>query len=131
MTKSTSCSVSSGNMGSETQQAALRSELCRVPEIRAWIREPGLPTSALATVVAGDVLPPVVFEMGLFGWAPTVEMSVGLRSAPAPGWLRMRTRAHLVADGWFDEDVDIWDSTGRLVARARQLARVGRGPRSS
>jgi hypothetical protein len=100
-----------------------------VPEMRAWVREPGLPTTALATVVATDVLPPVVFEMGLFGWSPTVEMSVGLRSAPAPGWLRMRARAHLVADGWFDEDVDVWDSTGRLVARARQLARVGRGPR--
>ncbi len=100
-----------------------------VPEIRAWVREPDVETSALATVVATDVLPPVVFEMGLFGWSPTVEMSVGLRSAPAPGWLRLRTRAHLVADGWFDEDVDVWDSTGRLVARARQLARVGRGPR--
>lgn len=102
-----------------------------VPEMRAWVREPGLPTSTLATIVATDVLPPVVFEMGLFGWAPTVEMSVGLRSAPAPGWLRMRSRAHLVADAWFDEDVDVWDSTGRLVARARQLARVGRGPRRS
>ena len=100
-----------------------------LPELRAWVREPGLTTSALATIVATDVLPPVVFEMGLFGWSPTVEMSVGLRSAPAPGWLRMRSRAHLVADGWFDEDVDVWDSTGRLVARARQLARVGRGPR--
>ena len=41
----------------------------------------------------------------------------------------MRTRAQLVADGWFDEDVAVWDSTGRLVAQARQLARVGRGPR--
>lgn len=100
-----------------------------VPEMRAWVREPAQVTSALTAVVATDVLPPVVFEMGLFGWSPTVEMSVGLRSAPAPGWLRIRSRAHLVADGWFDEDVDVWDSTGRLVARARQLARVGRGPR--
>lgn len=101
-----------------------------VPEMRAWVREHNdLPTSALAVIAATDVLPPVVFEMGLFGWSPTVEMSVTVRSAPAPGWLRMRTRARLVADGWFDEDVDVWDSTGRLVAQARQLARVGRGQR--
>ena len=46
----------------------------------------------------------------------------GCGCAPAP---------HLVADGWFDENVDVWDSTGRLVAQARQLARVGRGPRRS
>jgi hypothetical protein len=100
-----------------------------VPEMKAWVRERAdLPPSPLALVAATDVLPPVVFEMGLFGWAPTVEMTVNVRSAPAPGWLRMHTRAHLVADGWFDEDVDVWDSTGRLVAQARQVARIGRGP---
>jgi Thioesterase-like superfamily len=102
-----------------------------VPEIRAWVRErDALATSPLAVIVTTDVAPPVVFEMGLFGWAPTVEMSVNVRSAPAPGWLRLRSRAQLVADGWFDENVDVWDSTGRLVGQARQLARVGRGPRA-
>jgi hypothetical protein len=101
------------------------------PEIRAWVRERGdRAASPLAVVVATDVLPPVVFEMGLYGWSPTVEMSVTLRSAPAPGWLRVRAHSDLVADGWFDESVDVWDSTGRLVAQARQLARVGRGPRT-
>jgi len=25
-------------------------------------------------------------------------------------------------DGWLDEDVELWDSTGRLVCQARQLA---------
>lgn len=101
-----------------------------VPEMRAWVRERGdLAPSPLAVVVATDVLPPVVFELGLFGWAPTVEMTVNVRSQPAPGWLRMRARSQLVADGWFDEDVEVWDSTGRLVAQARQLARVGRGAR--
>lgn len=100
------------------------------PEIRAWVRERDhREPSPLAVVVTTDVLPPVVFEMGLFGWAPTVEMSVTVRSAPAPGWLRIRARSDLVADGWFDENVDVWDSTGRLVGQARQLARVGRGPR--
>jgi Thioesterase-like superfamily len=99
-----------------------------VPEMRAWVRERGgVETSPLATMVATDTLAPVVFELGLFGWSPTVQMSVGVRSAPAPGWLRVRSRAHLVADGWFDEDVDVWDSTGRLVTQARQLAQVGRG----
>jgi hypothetical protein len=34
-----------------------------------------------------------------------------------------------VSGGWFDEEAEVWDSTGRLVAQSRQLARVGRGPR--
>jgi hypothetical protein len=29
-----------------------------------------------------------------------------------------------VAGGWIDEDYRIWDSTGRLVAQSRQLARL-------
>ena len=32
-----------------------------------------------------------------------------------------------VHDGWFDEEVEVWDSAGRLVAQSRQLARAGRG----
>ncbi|NED57178.1 thioesterase family protein, partial [Micromonospora aurantiaca] len=33
----------------------------------------------------------------------------------------------LLADGWFDEEVEVWDTAGRLVAQSRQIARVPRG----
>ena len=42
---------------------------------------------------------------------------------PAPGWLGVIARASAVGDGWFDEEAEVWDSTGRLVAQARQLGR--------
>ena len=32
----------------------------------------------------------------------------------------------MLAGGWLDEDYRIWDSTGRLVAQSRQLARLPR-----
>jgi hypothetical protein len=63
-----------------------------------------------------------VFNLGAFGWAPTVELTVLLRAVPAPGWLRVEARTHSVAGGWFDEEARAWDSTGRLVAQSRQLA---------
>ena len=33
----------------------------------------------------------------------------------------------MLADGWFDEEATVWDSTGRLVAQSRQLALASNG----
>ena len=52
-----------------------------------------------------------------------------VRGVPAPGWLAVVQRARLVHDGWLDEDCEVWDSEGRLVAQARQLA-MYREPRT-
>jgi hypothetical protein len=55
-----------------------------------------------------------------------------LRGLPAPGWLACEAHTRLVADGWFDEEASVWDSTGRLVAQSRQLALAGgEAPKSS
>ena len=75
---------------------------------------------ALLTVV--DTLPPVTFEMGMPGWAPTLELTVHVRTTPAPGLLRIRHETRNFAGGFFEEDCEVWDSAGRLVAQSRQLA---------
>ena len=84
---------------------------------------------AFVLALAVDALPPVVFNTGSYGWAPTVELTWHMRAVPAPGWLSVHGSGRLVSDGWFDEEAEIWDSAGRLVAQSRQLARVGRGKR--
>ena len=92
-------------------------------EIRAWLRrDDGADASLLDLVVFADALPPVTFDLGLFGWVPTLELTVLLRGLPAPGWIRAVQRATLLQDGWLDEECELWDSRGRLVAQARQLA---------
>ncbi|MFI6452987.1 thioesterase family protein [Streptosporangium amethystogenes] len=98
------------------------------PEARAYFRmaEPQDP-DPYVLALAVDALPPVVFSAGERGWAPTVDLTWHLRALPAPGWLTVIAGGRLISDGWFDEDVEVWDSTGRLVAQSRQLARVGRG----
>jgi hypothetical protein len=88
----------------------------------------GSPVDVLGLLLAVDVAPPTVFRLGLLGWAPTVELSALLRAVPAPGWLAFEAEASVVAGGWFDENATVWDSTGRVVAQARQLALVGRPP---
>ena len=97
------------------------------PVLRAWVRfaddrEP----DPLALVTFADVLPPSLWATGLFGWAPTVQLQVLVRGLPAAGWCLVEARGGLLADGWHDEDYRIWDSTGRLVAQSRQLARTPR-----
>src|SRR5690606_41668814 len=56
--------------------------------------------------LAVDALPPVVFSTGHRGWAPTVELTWHLRALPAPGWLTVYGSGRLIADGWFDEEVE-------------------------
>ena len=51
-----------------------------------------------------------------------------MRAVPQPGPLRVATRCRHVGGGWFDEEAEVWDTAGSLVAQSRQLARVGRGP---
>lgn len=98
------------------------------PEARAYFRmaEPQDP-DPYVLALAVDALPPVVFSAGALGWAPTVDLTWHLRALPAPGWLTVLGGGRMIGDGWFDEEVEIWDSAGRLVAQSRQLARVGRG----
>jgi len=92
-------------------------------EVRGWIRSrDGREPDPLLLLTVADALPPVTFDLGISGWVPTLELTVLLRALPAPGWLRCVQRAHLIHGGLLDEECEIWDSTGRLVAQARQLA---------
>ena len=56
---------------------------------------------------------------------PTVDLTVHLRQEVLPddeGWLLVRFRTRLAAGGYLEEDGEIWDRSGRLLAHSRQLA---------
>lgn len=93
------------------------------PVVRGWTRPRGEDPDVLFALLAGDILPPTVFNVGgHVGWAPTVQLTALLRGRPAPGWLRVESRSTLVNGVWFDEDATVVDAAGRLVCQARQLA---------
>ncbi len=92
-------------------------------EVAGWVRSSrGRPVDPLMLLTVADALPPVTFDLGIEGWVPTVELTVLLRCAPVDGWLRVVQRARSVHGGWLDEECEVWDSSGQLVAQARQLA---------
>lgn len=72
----------------------------------------------LAFVVDGAA--PVVLELGR--GSSTAQLTVHLREHPAPGPVRCRTVTNHLAHGLHEEDVEVWDSRGALVAQSRQLA---------
>jgi hypothetical protein len=100
----------------------------RVPgpdgRIAGWAQMPteGPGEDLLGLLVLADVMPPVTFDLGVPGWVPTIELTAYVRAFPAPGPLMVEQQARLLEDGWLDEECAIWDSRGRLVCQARQLA---------
>lgn len=98
------------------------------PEIRGWFAFAGAePIDSIGLLLAADAFPPPIFNTELpVGWVPTVELTVHVRGVPAPGPLRCRFRSRFVHDGLVDEEGEIWDSTGVLVAQSRQLALLPR-----
>ncbi|MCF6376716.1 thioesterase family protein [Nocardioides KLBMP 9356] len=91
--------------------------------IQGWFRmADGHDVDPVGLLMVCDALPPVTFDLGLPGWAPTLELTVHVRAVPTPGWLKVSHRTRNVAGGMFEEDCEVWDSAGRLVAQSRQLA---------
>ncbi|MDN6135521.1 MAG: thioesterase family protein [Brevibacterium sp.] len=95
--------------------------------LQGWIRlADGTEPEALSLLAFLDAFPPVMFDLGRFNWAPTMELTAHLRALPEPGWIKVKLYTRNIAGGMFEEDCELWDSAGRLVAQSRQLARQPR-----
>ena len=108
-------SVAGGAMGQPVGRA----------EVGGWIRfadgrQPDLRSLALFA----DAFPPTVLNLEAFGWVPTIELTFHFRARPAPGWLRAWFKSRFLVESHVEEDGEIWDSEGNLVALSRQLARI-------
>jgi acyl-CoA thioesterase len=91
-------------------------------ELAFWMRfRGGREADPLALAALVDAAAPAVLELGAHGSA-TMELTVHLRGRPAPGWLACRAVTRHLIDGYHEEDFEIWDSEGRLVAQSRQFA---------
>jgi hypothetical protein len=64
-----------------------------------------------------------------FAPAPTLELTIHFRSRPDPADPLALVRFHTAAslDGLFDEQGEVWDRNGRLLAQSRQLALLRKG----
>ncbi|PID96063.1 MAG: TesB-like acyl-CoA thioesterase 3 [Actinomycetales bacterium] len=100
-------------------------------QLRAWFRmRDGRDPDTLLLPLVVDAFPPIAWDLGVSGWVPTLELTVHVRARPAPGWLRVEITSTNLAGGFVEEDSEVWDSADRMVAQARQLAKVIHAPTS-
>ena len=86
------------------------------------------PPSTMALLMAVDAFPPTIFNTDLpVAWTPTIELTAHVRARPRPGWLRCVFTTRFITGGFLEEDGEVWDESGRLVAQSRQLALVPKG----
>lgn len=93
------------------------------PTVDLWQRLDGgteIDWPALALLV--DATPPPVMELGHFV-SMTVQLTVHFHALPDAGsWVASRFTTRHVADGFHEEDGELWSADGRLLAQSRQLA---------
>ncbi|TGN33729.1 thioesterase family protein [Aeromicrobium chenweiae] len=92
------------------------------PTMTAWQRlrdgrEIDFPALAL---LCDSFVPPVV-ELGEGFNSMTVQLTVHLHRRPCPGWVATRLTTRHVVNGFHEEDCELWDEDGNLVAQSRQL----------
>jgi acyl-CoA thioesterase len=93
------------------------------PSSEFWMRfSDGREADLLSLPLLVDSTAPSVLELGVA--STTIELTLHLRAHPAPGWLACRAAARFVSGGYHEEDFEVWDSAGTMVAQSRQLAVV-------
>ena len=84
------------------------------------------PPDTRSLALLADAMPPPVFNVVEPGWVPTVELTVHMRARPTSEWVNCLFRSRFVFGGLFEEDGELWDDSGQLLAQSRQLAALPR-----
>lgn len=105
----------------------LTGEPTGITESLCWIRATDeRPVDALLAGAMVDAFPPVTAEIGHLASA-TIQLTVHYRRRPETVWALGHVTSRHVISGYHDEDVELWDDQGRIVAQGRQLAILANG----
>lgn len=96
-------------------------------QFRGWFRLlDSEPIDELAVIFSADAFPPAIFNTDHpMAWTPTLDLTVHIRNPGPHEWLACNFQTRFVTGGFLEEDGEIWDEKGNLVALSRQLAVVG------
>jgi len=99
-------------------------KLSDTSESKGWIKfKKNRPYDLLSILLIADSFPPAVLSsQGMAAWVPTIELSVNIRKIPTTAWLKCSFRTRFITCGFLEEDGEIWDQEGELIAISRQIA---------
>ncbi len=108
--------------------AFLRGETSGAAIMRGWFEfGDGRPIDTLGLLAIADSFAPPVFNVPVpKAWVPTIELTVHVRAVPVGTRVACVFRSRIIQGGLTEEDGEIWDQAGNLVAISRQLALLGR-----
>lgn len=95
-------------------------------EMNAWLEyADGSAFDIFSLLMVPDMLPPAVFNrLGANGWVPTIEMTANVRAVPETTRLQIRAKTRYLTQGFLEEDVEVWDHSGKILAICRQIAKL-------
>ena len=79
-------------------------------------------------MIADAFPPPVFVAYGPVAWVPTIELTVNVRNLPTTPWLKCAFRTRYMDNEILEEDGEVWDGNGELVALSRQVAQFRKFP---
>ncbi|MDD9305240.1 MAG: thioesterase family protein [Desulfobacter sp.] len=93
--------------------------------MKGWVRfkDPRAVDLEALTLFADSFPPCVLARHGLVAWVPTIEYSVNIRELPSSDRLKGIFTTRFISSGLVEEDGELWDENGRLVALSRQIAK--------
>jgi acyl-CoA thioesterase len=99
-------------------------DLSPMSEQKGWIKfKDNRPCDALSLLLLADSFPPpILASHGVVAWVPTIEYSVSVRALPDTPWIKAVFRSHYLTCDIVEEDGELWDENGKLLAISRQIA---------
>ncbi|MEY2626658.1 MAG: hypothetical protein RJB08_417, partial [Actinomycetota bacterium] len=109
--------------------AFLRGGMSGTATVRGWFEfGDGRPVDTLGLLMIADAFPPPVFNIPVpRAWVPTIELTVHVRAVPVGTRVACVFRSRIIQGGLVEEDGEMWDQAGNLVAISRQMALLNRG----
>lgn len=99
-------------------------DLSPISEQKGWIKfKDDRPCDALSLLLTADAFPPpILASQGAVAWVPTIEYSVSVRARTDTPWIKALFRSHYLTCDIVEEDGELWDENGKLLAISRQIA---------